>query len=256
MARLIAANPTIKPTTAIKSLGITDPSVIRRLRDKFSEMRASAIAAAEEIPLLPSAAARSPSQQPAKVAARHRAVAARAYSEARRTAEPAHRDPQKPRSTKTRPAARKPRDASTTSVANVTLPDEGPDGCEPHLSGVITNTSVAEVDSSSAHRAEKAVAPLPASSMLAEQTQNEAVSLAEELPACALPKLSLKKSEDLFVALCGIGLAAANSAVAAQVSLAQNLVRSSYVSHALRRQLALNEWAIQLSPWPAVKATR
>ncbi len=32
---LVAANPEMKPTTAIKSIGVTDPSAIRRLRDKF-----------------------------------------------------------------------------------------------------------------------------------------------------------------------------------------------------------------------------
>jgi hypothetical protein len=38
IAGLIAADPELKPTTAIKALGITDPSVIRRLRDKYSAM--------------------------------------------------------------------------------------------------------------------------------------------------------------------------------------------------------------------------
>lgn len=32
---MIAAKPQLKPTTAIKALGVTDPSAIRRLRDKF-----------------------------------------------------------------------------------------------------------------------------------------------------------------------------------------------------------------------------
>jgi hypothetical protein len=35
MAALLVANPKLKPTTAIRSLGIHDPSVVRRLRDKF-----------------------------------------------------------------------------------------------------------------------------------------------------------------------------------------------------------------------------
>lgn len=35
IAGLLAANPDMKPTTAIKELGINDPSVIRRLRDKY-----------------------------------------------------------------------------------------------------------------------------------------------------------------------------------------------------------------------------
>ena len=35
IATLIADNPDLKPTTAIKKLGITDPSAVRRLRDKY-----------------------------------------------------------------------------------------------------------------------------------------------------------------------------------------------------------------------------
>lgn len=35
IAALLAANPLLKPTTAIRSLGVEDPSAIRRLRDKF-----------------------------------------------------------------------------------------------------------------------------------------------------------------------------------------------------------------------------
>ena len=35
LAVLLAANPALKPTTAIRSLGVEDPSAIRRLRDKF-----------------------------------------------------------------------------------------------------------------------------------------------------------------------------------------------------------------------------
>jgi hypothetical protein len=36
IAAAIVANPKLKPTTAIRSLGVQDPSTIRRLRDKFS----------------------------------------------------------------------------------------------------------------------------------------------------------------------------------------------------------------------------
>jgi hypothetical protein len=39
IAELIAANPGMKPTTAIKALGITDPSTVRRLRDKYQQRR-------------------------------------------------------------------------------------------------------------------------------------------------------------------------------------------------------------------------
>ncbi len=40
IAELIEADPTLRPTTAIKALGVSDPSTIRRLRDKLkTEMR-------------------------------------------------------------------------------------------------------------------------------------------------------------------------------------------------------------------------
>lgn len=36
---MIARDPTLKPTTAIKSTGVSDPSAIRRLRDKYHATR-------------------------------------------------------------------------------------------------------------------------------------------------------------------------------------------------------------------------
>jgi hypothetical protein len=44
IAALIASQPQIKPTTAIKMLGEHDPSVIRRLRDKFYTMQGELMA--------------------------------------------------------------------------------------------------------------------------------------------------------------------------------------------------------------------
>ena len=38
LGRLIRIDPATRPTTAIKALGITDPSIIRRLRDKHKRM--------------------------------------------------------------------------------------------------------------------------------------------------------------------------------------------------------------------------
>ena len=38
LERLIANDPATPPTTAIKALGITDPSTIRRLRDKHRQV--------------------------------------------------------------------------------------------------------------------------------------------------------------------------------------------------------------------------
>jgi len=44
IAALLAANPGLKPTTAIRSLGIDNPSIIRRLRDKFRADQARLLA--------------------------------------------------------------------------------------------------------------------------------------------------------------------------------------------------------------------
>ena len=41
IATLIDNDPNLKPTTAIKSLGISDPSTIRRLRDKYRKFKAT-----------------------------------------------------------------------------------------------------------------------------------------------------------------------------------------------------------------------
>ncbi len=65
VAKLIATNPDLKATTAIKSTGITDPSTIRRLRDKFQETKGDLIAE-----IAPAEAAR-----PERAAAAHTAPA-------------------------------------------------------------------------------------------------------------------------------------------------------------------------------------
>lgn len=50
IAAMIAAKPDLKPTTAIKALGVTDPSAIRRLRDKFHQFSAELTAAQSTTP--------------------------------------------------------------------------------------------------------------------------------------------------------------------------------------------------------------
>lgn len=58
IAGLMAADPGLRPTTAIKTLGITDPSVIRRLRDKYSAAERELMAEiAPELPFGSEAAA-------------------------------------------------------------------------------------------------------------------------------------------------------------------------------------------------------
>ncbi len=38
LGRLVRINPAIRPTTAIRALGVSDPSTIRRLRDKYKRV--------------------------------------------------------------------------------------------------------------------------------------------------------------------------------------------------------------------------
>jgi hypothetical protein len=44
IADIIAANPAVKRTSAIKKIGVTDPSIVRRLRDKFAEQETALMA--------------------------------------------------------------------------------------------------------------------------------------------------------------------------------------------------------------------
>lgn len=73
IADLIAADPTLKPTTAIKTLGISDPSVIRRLRDKY-HLEADKLQSGLPVP---QAAAQRPTPEPLRLVAREATVAPR-----------------------------------------------------------------------------------------------------------------------------------------------------------------------------------
>ena len=46
LAELLKTQPDLKPTTAIRVMGFSDPSTIRRLRDKYKAFQASAQASA------------------------------------------------------------------------------------------------------------------------------------------------------------------------------------------------------------------
>lgn len=252
IARLIDADPTLKPTTAIKALGISDPSVIRRLRDKYSEMRCGSAAPVPAEAAEPRTLAHQQSNATSAVRpARAHAVAARSRAAAKRTAMPTE-------------MRRESSAVAELEVAPVTPP-------RPRLVSTRADDGAGQIEPAPKYPTPKykeivaagvAVEPKPA----VDAKTHTAVPRAPE--PCALsaqgsaragnggPKLSLKKPEDLFVALCGLGIAATGSAMAAQVSVSQSLVRNAYVSLALRQQLALNEWALQLMPTPAAKASR
>jgi hypothetical protein len=73
IADLIAADPTLKPTTAIKTLGISDPSVIRRLRDKY-HLEAGKLQPGLPVPEL---AGQRPAVEPLRLVARDASAASR-----------------------------------------------------------------------------------------------------------------------------------------------------------------------------------
>ena len=69
IARIIDADPRMKPTTAIKALGITDPSTIRRLRDKFNTVQPESFGAPEaSVPAEKVAASAAPRAAALKIA--------------------------------------------------------------------------------------------------------------------------------------------------------------------------------------------
>lgn len=67
VTKLLRANPAMRPTTAIKAIGVEDPSAIRRLRDKYSARQ----------------------QETAVTPTRQQAVALGAIKDPKRTAKPA-----------------------------------------------------------------------------------------------------------------------------------------------------------------------
>lgn len=64
VAKLLRADPNLKPTTAIKKSGVTDPSAVRRLRDKLNAVRPDAASTREEQVTATERAARTPSRTP------------------------------------------------------------------------------------------------------------------------------------------------------------------------------------------------
>lgn len=75
MAAMIAAKPDLKPTTAIKALGVTDPSAIRRLRDKFHQF-STELTAAQSAPAAAKSAGDAAATTAVNTTSTHRCLAA------------------------------------------------------------------------------------------------------------------------------------------------------------------------------------
>ncbi|MGL4396909.1 MAG: hypothetical protein ACRCS9_10255 [Hyphomicrobium sp.] len=71
LIELIRVRPELKPTTALRAMGIADPSAIRRLRDKYKRLSDSpAIAPGQSLPTGVPVAAASANLTPAAIAPR------------------------------------------------------------------------------------------------------------------------------------------------------------------------------------------
>lgn len=114
IAALISANPSMKRTTAIKQAGITNPSVVRRLRDKYQEHETSLLAEIAAKALAAKPAAEAPAKaETGKKGKAAAAAAAAAANTARATttqaaAPAAAQATSQPAAAKAAPAAQQP----------------------------------------------------------------------------------------------------------------------------------------------------
>ena len=224
IARLIASNPDLKPTTAIRAIGVSDPSVIRRLRDKFNVVRTELMqelqdtAAGIDAAKLVGPAEAGP-DSPVKKSApkgrlrphtstdRLRSLAALPLAEAGE----ARRASERPRAI----PATKP--SGKLRVAAVSDPQPAP----PARNG-----------------SQRATAPARPSTPPSDED-------GERAPAsCTLTPVATQ----FFTTMLSASVIATSTLMAAHTTLANEFIRSPYMSLALRQQIALSEWAAGLVP--------
>jgi hypothetical protein len=225
IARLIMADPRLRPTTAIRSLGISDPSVIRRLRDKFNAVRSDLMQDLK-------AHAANPRTKSAVRAANDDTPRRKIAVSSETKAAQRHTSPAPARSAATatkRPASRAIA-ASTrtmpTRVARASQPKSKPSAPEPAIAA-------------SARSAPRSASTPPRPRGHAGDDDGEGT------PARANPTAN---ATELFTTLFSAGVAATNTLMAAHTTLANEFLQSRYILLALRQQLAFCEWAVGLVP--------
>lgn len=258
IANLLTAHPELKPTTAIKSLGISDPSTIRRLRDKFAEVRnglAADISHAGEHTALTGAQAVHSITAADTEPKRARTVAARARTASRRVADA-------PAAVTTLPTYEyaAPPGAVTDKFASPATFDR-PSVRTKSESKSKTTTSTTAGAASAPIMAEPPTT-ISAGTARIETAQPAIAEAAANLETAAAPAPTTDRpatprqsvAEDLVVSMFGLGVAAMSSALAAQYSFADKLVRMPAIKLALRQQLDFNELALRLAPRPSIKS--
>jgi hypothetical protein len=225
IARLIMADPRLRPTTAIRSLGISDPSVIRRLRDKFNAVRSDLMQDLK-------AHAANPRTKSAVRAANDDTPRRKIAVSSETKAAQRHTSPAPARSAATatkRPASRAIAASTRTTptrVARASQPKSKPSAPEPAISA-------------SARSAPRSASTPPRPRGHAGDDDGE------RTPARANPTAN---ATELFTTLFSAGVAATNTLMAAHTTLANEFLQSRYILLALRQQLAFCEWAVGLVP--------
>ncbi|HRY07078.1 MAG TPA: hypothetical protein P5114_08140 [Hyphomicrobiaceae bacterium] len=215
IARLIASNPALKPTTAIRALGVSDPSVIRRLRDKFNAVRTELMhdldgAAAASAP---SSATRKRKSEPSSLRPTSKKIPTSVECDHPLGGPKMER----PRSI----AASSPKAATRISA----------------VSKATTGTAITQPHAT--RSAARAISPPSKPHTHAGDDDSE------RLPAQSAPPT---EAADMLTSIFSAGVAATNTLMAAHSTLANEFLRSPYMSLALRQQLAFSEWAVGLVP--------
>ncbi len=232
IAAMLASDPELKPTTAIKSLGVTDPSIIRRLRDKFHETRLELMADVGDTPSLAamSAAKAAPAQVALKAAAQEngRAMPARIGESVRKAASPAAPTPV-------------PAPAVASAPKAVVAPKLAAKTPEPQASLKREKA----IEATAPVVAPVAVSPAPAVAAAKPVESAPSTPVSSPSPAVTATHTNVDPAAWLFT-MCGFGIRAASTAFEAQVAWATTLARLPPMAMALRQQIALNELAMTL----------
>lgn len=225
IAALMVATPGLKPTTAIRELGVTDPSVIRRLRDKFHAVEADLLTAAGA-----GTAEAGSNVMPAAIAAQQSTQSAPARTMAQRV----KRDAQiVAPAVDTASAAAKPSRRSEGRrlevVASREIPRPSPEAAEAPVPA-------------------PAAAPAVAAPLVATPAVEATPVLAPVATGNPEFQNSRRPAPDLsFARLTGLGMAIFVSSVEAQASVLAYCLRQAPVHAFVQTQVALAEAALSLT---------
>lgn len=223
IARLIAENPALKPTTAIRSLGVSDPSVIRRLRDKFNAVRADLIHDIE----------RAVAGAPPAAASRTKATATRS----------------RPHTSQQVPAATvRAQSSNETRVANDTRVERARSIAAASQTSSTRTSAVADAAALPATAAVQPPLSRPAARAAATPSKPRAHAGDDDSERLQVRSAMSSEAIEMFTKFFSAGVAATNTLMAAHTTMANEFIRSPYMSLALRQQLAFSEWAVGLVP--------